>query len=166
MKRNKLIFTFASVLAFSALASEPESSVDTYGDWSVRCITTEAGAKACDMYQQASDAKNGKRVLQSSIAYRAGAKAPMMVAALPLGVLLEPGASLSVDDKPWLKKTRFVRCEPAGCLLQVQLDKKTVARLKQGKKAHWTVNATDKQTLDIPFSLKGFSQAIAALKKG
>ncbi|MES9856267.1 MAG: invasion associated locus B family protein [Sedimenticola sp.] len=84
--------------------------------------------------------------------------------AVPLGVLLKYGTRLSVDEGKPLVSAIFLRCEPLGCLADLPLTAKVLDALKAGKKAHWEVNADDNKTVNIPFSLKGFREAISALK--
>lgn len=156
-----------------AFAEEPAKSADEkpadvkkFDDWQVACGTPKGGTKkVCQAIQTLTNDKDGKRVMQIMVGFPDSSADPVAVFILPLGYLLQQGAKLSLDGKE-IGALGAERCLQTGCLVPVILDKDMLAKFKAGNSGKVVVNISKEQAVDLPVSLKGFSSALAELKKG
>tara|TARA_B100000780_G_scaffold278446_1_gene252018 strand:+ start:160 stop:711 length:552 start_codon:yes stop_codon:yes gene_type:complete len=132
--------------------------------WAVRC-NDEASLKAenkrgkCEMYQRQDMKDSGQRVIEFAIGYPAEQNNARGIFILPMGILLQPGVKLSIDDgKPLAFQVRY--CLPNGCYAYVSLNDDLMDRLSKGNQATVEVIKTDGQPLRIPVPLKGFTKAL------
>ena len=152
--------------ATSAPAAEKPADVKKFDDWQVACGIPKGGSKkVCQAVQTLTSDKDGKRVMQIMVGYPDSNADPVAVFILPLGYLLQQGAKLSLDDKE-IGALGAERCLQTGCLVPVILDKDMLAKFKAGTSGKVAVKVSKEQTIDLPVSLKGFSSAMAELKKG
>ena len=158
----------ASAWLTSAHAQEADAEaegVQRFKDWAVACPKSEdEGKKNCQAVQRLTVSESGKQVMQISVAYLDGQEDPVAIIILPLGMLLQTGALLTVDGEE-IGRLGIQRCEPGGCIAPLVLDEKVLGIFKSGTKGQITVqNATGKD-VPIPLSLSGFTAALAELKK-
>ncbi len=146
--------------AGSTLPGGASSLQETYQDWSLGCQGTPT--IACAISQQQTQ-QNGQRIL--AIELRNGeddAVSGNLV--LPFGLQLETGATLQIDDGPQREPLRFFTCLPAGCLVPVSFDAKTVAALRIGTALRVKVQGMDRKDVALSISLKGLAPALDRLK--
>jgi len=137
---------------------------EAHGDWRVAC---EQKGKPCTLSQQLMDSDSRQRILAIELTAPAPNSAEGSLV-LPFGLVLDKGITLQIDDDAAGPALRFRTCLPAGCIVAVSFDAKTVATLRSGTTL--TVKATRDDGREIPFSvsLKGFGSALdrtAALSK-
>lgn len=181
MRLSRTAALSCSVLAFFSLGILAASADDegflggatslreAHGDWIVSCAVQTAdnkATKACSLSQELKDNKSGRRVL--AIEARPADKEANGTLVLPFGLALAKGATLQIDDGQVGSPLAFQTCLPAGCIIPVEFDAKTLAGLRSG--AALKVKATRAGGGDIQFSisLKGFGGAFdrtAALLK-
>jgi invasion protein IalB len=114
MRRLKLAGACLALLLLCGTALA-EEGVTTYGDWGYKCDPApEGGGELCYMFQNVTKKEGGELVLGARIAYRQGQPDPLLVATVPLGSLLPPGAALVMDDIEPMKLTYFL-CAAQGC---------------------------------------------------
>ena len=167
-----LIGILAFAPAFAAEKEPAKPKVTNYGDWGKVCEKPPKGAEAkgpaevCYIFQNVTNKENGKLVMQIRIGLPAGGKEPVVIATLPLGVLLPPGAALIVEGAEPLKLP-FLACAPEGCTTVGQkLGDKLLKAMKKGDKGSIRVALLNRKVLALPISLKGFTRATAALTAG
>jgi invasion protein IalB len=157
-----------ATLAISAFAQEAGSTLpggasslqETYQDWSLGCHGSPT--IACAISQQQTQ-QNGQRVLAIELRKGEGdAVSGSLV--LPFGLLLDTGAALQIDDGPQREPLRFSTCLPAGCLVPVSFDAKTVAALRTGTALRVKVQGMDRKEVALSISLKGLAAALDRLK--
>lgn len=158
----------ASLLLGSLLLSVPvfaQDDVTTYGDWGYKCETApNSNEQLCYMFQNVTKKDSGELVLGARIAYRKDQPDPLLVATVPLGSLLPPGAALVMDGVEPLKLTYFL-CAAQGCTtVATPLPADLVDAMKKGDQAAIRVAAPNQQVVGLPLSLKGFTKAINSLK--
>lgn len=84
------------------------------------------------------------------------------VVIMPLGILLEEGVLLKIDDgKPVMFKPRF--CAQAGCISYITLDKTLIGSMKKGNKISFVFRSSNGQKVNIDMSLSGFTKAIKSI---
>jgi invasion protein IalB len=104
---------------------------------------------------------NATAILIGKLAVRqvAGQKKPQLLAMLPLGSALPPGALVKVDDKEPIKLA-YTTCDQAGCYAEAQIEPALVKEMKTGKQiAYLGIDVTGR-ALSIPLPLEGFAKAI------
>ncbi len=160
-----VIAVASTPLAGQAVPGGATSLQETYGDWRVVCVNSDA-KKVCALSQQQTDPGTRQLVLAVELSAPAPDRAEGTLI-LPFGLALERPITLHVDnaDGPVL---RVRTCLPVGCLVGLTFDPTALARLKKGTVL--TVNATADggQPTSFRISLKGFSEAFdrtAALVK-
>ena len=157
------------------VVSEP--SVQKFDDWFYRCVEVPTGeanktAKQCEVaqIQQVMQGDQPVTVLSIAIALTAPAKAGgkpdlLMTSVAPLNVNLPAGIRYSINGKDTLK-VEYRNCNQAGCWAQQKLDVKSLAVLKKGGEGEGHFRLADGRNVNIKFSLKGLTAALAALEKG
>ena len=103
---------------------------------------------------------NATAILIGKIAVRqvAGQEKPQMLAMLPLGSALPPGALVKVDDKEPIK-LQYTTCDQAGCYAEANIEPALITQMKAGKQiAYLGIDVTGR-ALSIPLPLEGFAKA-------
>jgi len=103
---------------------------------------------------------NSTAILIGKLAVRdiAGQPKPQLLAMLPLGSALQPGALVKLDDKEPIKLA-YTTCDQAGCYAEAQIEPALVDQMKTGKQiAYLGIDVTGR-ALSIPLPLDGFAKA-------
>ena len=81
---------------------------------------------------------------------------------LPLGLALDQGVALSIDESEPLASLRFSTCLPVGCLVPLAFNADAVTAMRAGTalKAKAAANGSD-QDVNFSISLSGFTSALA-----
>jgi invasion protein IalB len=104
---------------------------------------------------------NATAILIGKIAVRqvAGQDKPQMLAMLPLGSALPPGALVKIDEKEPIK-LQYTTCDQAGCYAEANIEPALIEQMKGGKQiAYLGIDVTGR-ALSIPLPLEGFAKAI------
>jgi invasion protein IalB len=104
---------------------------------------------------------NATAILIGKLALRQvqGQDKPQLLAMLPLGSALPPGALVKVDDKEPIKLA-YTTCDQAGCYAEANVEPALVDQMKSGKQiAYLGIDVTGR-ALSIPLPLEGFKKAV------
>jgi len=140
----------------------PDSEVTRYEDWGVECRQPpSAETKRCIMFQrQVLD--NGRTLLVLTVRKAPDDKPPLAILQLPLGVLLEPGVSLSVDGgEP--RKLSYRLCDLGCCIVTFLLREDLENAFRQGQTARVELVTAEQKKVNVDVSLNGFTAAFNAL---
>lgn len=161
-----LFLALAGVLSPPLAAAADPAQIPTYGDWGYKCDKApDSDKELCYVFQNVTKKEGGQLVLGARIAYRDGRSEPLIVVTVPLGSLLPPGAALVMDGVEPVKLTYFL-CASEGCTtVATPLTAEIVEAMKKGEHAAVRIAAPNQQVVGLPLSLKGFTAALAALKK-
>lgn len=132
-----------------------------YGDWVVSCdIATQNGAsrKECNLSQVQTNTQSHQRIL--ALALRPNEGGVEGTLALPFGLDLTKGATLQIDSGMKFAALPFRTCIPAGCLVNLSFDEKSVAALRTGTSLKVNVFPVTGQEMSLSVSLKGFPDAL------
>ncbi|MEA1673453.1 invasion associated locus B family protein [Nitrospirillum sp. BR 11163] len=131
--------------------------------WSKSCAKTDAGAEICYVEQFAIATPQNVMMLHVRVGYLSPEGKPRLILATPLGVLLQPGITLVVDqDKPLTLP--FDACQQGGCVAAADLeDGKVLDHFTGGKVLAVRYINGDKAAVDIPVQLSGLAAALKAL---
>ncbi|MCB9973085.1 MAG: invasion associated locus B family protein [Rhodospirillales bacterium] len=148
-----------------ALAAETEAGAA--GDakpvepWGKRCSEE---TKHCEIVQRLTVQETGKRFAEFAIGYPDDADGARGVVILPLGVLLEPGVRMQIDDGQVYQFT-FRYCGAGGCVAVIRLSDALIAEMKKGNAATIQFMSAKGQKINVPITLKGFTKAIREVAK-
>lgn len=159
-----LLLTAAFGVTTPAVAAEEGTVKAQHGDWQIVCKDPPPGAKGevCALVQSVTaEDRNNVGLTVYFQKFSNGSRVLRVFA--PVGILLPPGLGLKIDDKD-VGHAPFLRCQNFACYAQVTADDKLVDRLKTGKTAIFVIFQTEEAGIGIPISLKGFSEALAAVK--
>ncbi|TPN11986.1 Invasion associated locus B family protein [Mesorhizobium sp. B2-1-3] len=133
---------------------------ETHGDWAVNCQISGA-AKACSLSHQQFNKQSNQRLLAIELSSRTGEDATGTLA-LPFGLALAKGVTLTIDDQKLDGSLQFNTCQAVGCLVPVAFDAKVVPVLKAGTTLKVDAFAADTgQAVSFSIPLNGFGSALA-----
>jgi invasion protein IalB len=156
-------------VAPAPVSAEPQTTMSTYGDWTVRCTHTETPAPAhvCDIVQSLQVQGQQAPIAQIEIV-RSGLKEPMrIVVQLPVNVSLPSSVRVAADDKdPQPLELSWRRCVPGGCFAETEL-KDDVLKRYRAQTANGKMQFKDAagREVPLPFSFRGLPQALDGLAK-
>ncbi len=138
---------------------------EAYEDWIVRCFDVQVIAP-CDVLHVAISRDTQQRVLSVSIAYVPQNDAHVMQLILPLGVAISKGATIVAGENT-LSGIKFARCERDGCYVEVPVPTALIESLSmiEGSTTITIWAYIEDQPIDLPLSLNGFAEAIAAMQE-
>lgn len=172
----KQVFAALALMATPALAEVPSATSATYGDWVMNCKADAAGKQGCEILTQLSvKGKDGQ--LRPFLSMLVGTVAGAEVLRLQLptevdlraGVRLDPaveGEATPADPPadPPLAAPVYVTCAPTGCLAEAPMTEALLGQLQKAKAVDLRVVAWNGgRTIRVPVTLKGFSDAHAAM---
>jgi invasion protein IalB len=150
-------------------AAAPEPPRQTFGAWAQRCAPNPAPAtgageeEACFIMQEYIDPTSQRPVLKVTIGYFGTERQAGAVVAMPLGVPLARGLLISVDGKA-VEKVPFQFCRRDGCQAFMPLSDAVVGAFKAGSQAMATVQSSQGDAINMPFSLCGFTAGFGSIK--
>lgn len=158
----KLIYTIAIIGGLLG-ASMPAGAADAPAAlWNKSCGKDANGTQSCVVEQFAVAMPQKSVVAQIRFFRTPKPEQTGMALTAPLGVLLPPGLSLSVDgSKPIILP--FDRCVGQGCEAVAVLDKAALAKFSGGKILTVRYTVQDNKGVDIPIKLEGLSAALLSL---
>ena len=132
--------------------------------WAARCSSPSRDAPLeCAMEQNAVLTKTGQLVALVNIRVPGDSRTPIALVQLPLGLNLQAGAKLQVDDG---KSTDLPiqTCENRGCYASVPISQEMLNTLRAGKQLKIIFQDLSKETITIPMSLADFSAGYDKIK--
>lgn len=140
----------------TAAQSKSPAHVESFGDWKVVCPTKDK--KTCFARILLVDQERRQPAVSWFVAPRRDGKGTVSFVNVPLGVLLQAGLTVEVNDKP--RKFPFSRCTPQGCNALFPMDAEMVSRLSAMKTVLVTVLGPNTKAVAYTVSLKGFGDAM------
>lgn len=152
----------------SQLPGGATSLQEVHGDWMVACSANAKG-KSCTISQQHTDSRSGQRVLAIELGAPAADGGTRAAFVLPFGLQLDKGMVLQVDEAAASAPFAFKTCLPAGCIVEMTLNRQALDNWRKGTSLKLKCFAADHSS-EVPMavSLKGFAPAMdraAALAK-
>jgi invasion protein IalB len=132
--------------------------------WIARCSSPSRDAPLeCAMEQSAVLTKTGQLVALVNIRVPGDTRAPIALVQLPLGLNLQAGAKLQVDDGK-SADLPIQTCENRGCYASVPISPEMLSALRAGKQLKLVFQDLAKETIAIPMSLADFALAYDKIK--
>src|ERR1700726_1707790 len=114
------------------LADAQGAVKERHGTWETRCESPPgAASEQCAIVQSVVDEERPNITLVVIALKTADRKSRLLRVIAPLKVLLPTGMGLHID-KDDMGRMNYVRCLPNGCVAEVFLDDKLLARMESG----------------------------------
>ncbi len=167
MKKFHLLFGVLAALfivtANGVFAADP---APTEKPWSIRCNKDEKGKEVaapkrgnCEIFQRLVEKESGKRFVEVAVGFPKDKSAARGIIIVPLGILLQPGMTMKVDDgKEYKFQVRY--CDGNGCFGYVDLNDELLGALRKGTKLTVTFQALNKKPISVVITLKDFAAAL------
>jgi invasion protein IalB len=147
--------------------NSPQVTTATYGDWTLRCtVQTDAKTKSCEISQAIQIQGQAEPFAQFGYAIAAQTKEKRFVVVVPNNVSFTTLATIKANEKD-LKATSLTwrRCLPVGCIAEGSLTDTALAQFRaQAEKGVLQFHDGSDRVINVPLSLRGFSQAADALE--
>ena len=149
--------------AMPALAQPQDGQV--FQDWGVSCLKNpqDPQDQFCTIGYVAFNKETDKPFMKINVGYPPDGQIPRAVIAVPLVVDLPPGLTLQIDGGESVVLP-FEICNPGGCQVHVELKRALLLQMQQGVGGKVVLQIPPERKLTVPFSLKGFTEALAALR--
>jgi invasion protein IalB len=148
-------------------SASARTEILTYDNWTVTCRdpSDPKDKRICsaelDIVQEAN---NARRVMLAWIIGLNRDGTPTTVLRFPPGVSIAPGIELKFGDKA-SRKIPIATCEPGYCEATAPMDDGFVKDASAIVQAEAVVHASDGRQVNFTINMKGFTQALAAVRK-
>lgn len=103
----------------------------TYGDWTGACETVPSGARECYIFQTVKESQSGQPIMSLKVGTFLENNQPAILADLPTGIMIQPGAVFSVDGGSQVR-VPYQICTPGLCRAIVPLNEQMLGKMKAG----------------------------------
>jgi len=135
---------------------------EVYEDWTIDCRLSETG-KVCRLSQAQGNSQTGRRVFAIELDAPRNGRAEGTVL-MPLGVKLDAGAIVKLDDKNLGQGLRFSACAQQGCIASITLPTASIDAMRKAQALSIaSLGLANNEPIVFKISLKGFSAAIDRL---
>lgn len=136
---------------------------DIFEAWQIQC-ETPAGSQVelCALVQNVAAVDRPNVELRVTIVRTLDGGAHILRVAAPLGVLLDGGLGLRIDDTD-IGTADFARCLPSGCYVEMIMEQGLIDTFAAGTTAWFVIFQTPDEGIGIPIELAGFTAGFAAL---
>ncbi|MBO6675404.1 MAG: invasion associated locus B family protein [Rhizobiales bacterium] len=136
---------------------------ESFQAWQIQCETpTGSPTELCALVQNVAAVDRPNVELRVTIVKTLDGGAHILRVAVPLGVLLDGGLGLRIDDTD-IGTADFARCLPSGCYVEMIMDQDLVNTLSSGQTAWFVIFQTPDEGIGIPIELPGFAEGFAEL---
>lgn len=147
-----------------AAPTPPSPAAPAQPGWPARCSSPARDAPLeCAIEQNAILTKTGQLVVLVNIRVPGDSRAPIALVQLPLGLNLQTGAKLQIDDGKSVDLP-VQTCENRGCYASIPVSPEMLAALRSGKQLKILFQDLAKETITIPLSLTDFAAAYDKIK--
>ena len=143
------------MMAFNAGAQD-NSKDKSKNAWTHRC-SGEGENKSCEIAQRLSVKESGQRVVELAVTRLPEKDITRAVIVLPLGVAVQPGIKLRIDDNEESYSAGISHCLQDGCYAYLEIPDKLLNAMKMGKTARLAMATHQGKKMTIPMSLMGFT---------
>lgn len=136
---------------------------ESFEAWQIQCETPPGSPEElCALVQNVAAVDRPNVELRVTIVRTLDGGAHILRVAAPLGVLLDGGLGLRIDDTD-IGTADFARCLPSGCYVEMIMEQELVDTFANGTTAWFVIFQTPDEGIGIPIELAGFSAGFAAL---
>jgi invasion protein IalB len=156
--------------AAAPVSADPQSTTANYGDWVVRCQRigdAAAGQRVCEVAQIIQMQGQQGPIAQIAVGRLAATDPLRLTLVLPPNISFPSSPRMAVDDKDARPADlNWRRCLPGGCFADIEV-KDDLLQHWRGQSAQGVIHFRDSagREVALPFSFRGFAQALDALAK-
>jgi len=160
----------AKTSAPQPIVGDPTQTTATYGDWLMRCVHAGnggTGPQTCEIVQTLVRQGQTQPVAEIAIGSIAKSAGLLFTVAVPTIISLGKEARVvGATGTPSLFDLTWRRCLPGGCFADTPLNAEAVKMLRaRTDPANLIFQDASDQDVTLPFSMRGFPQALDALLK-
>ena len=146
----------APVAASAQEAAAPPAGPDS--PWAKLCNADPATGKELCLTIQEIRADTGQFIASATIRTIAGDTKKSLIAAVPPGMLLQPGLRVQIDEGAQ-QEVKYGICFPNACYGELEINDEFIAKLKAGGKMTLTTLNQQAKPVNFPMTLAGFTKA-------
>ncbi len=167
---NRVLFLLMLVALSSShsVAQEVAGAKEAtqFEDWGRTCNKIPGTEDdVCFLFQRLRMKESEQVVMGTTVAINPKDKTTVLSVTVPLGVLLQPGIQMKVDQTEQVVKAPFLICMQVGCRASTVLDSEMVSRLQSGQQLLVAFVGANRKPSTVPVSLKGFATGYETLAK-
>lgn len=149
-----------------AQAASARTEILTYDNWTVTCRDGQPKEKRVCSAELAisQEANNQRRVVFAWLMGLGKDNVPTSALRFLPGVSITPGLELKFPEKA-VRKVPITVCEPTHCEATTPMDDAFVKEASAALQAEVVLQASDGRQVTFTVNMKGFSQALAAVRK-
>jgi len=155
--------------AAPSVSGEPALTTATYGDWVLRCVRTGdsgTGPQTCEVVQSIILPNQQAPIAQVAIGSVDKTSGLRLTIVVPVAVSLGKGPTITGTGSSVLFDLSWRRCLPSGCYADIALTPEAVKMLHaRTEPAALVFRDSAENDVNLPFSMRGFSQALDAFPK-
>lgn len=127
------------------------------GPWTKLCTTDPASKKDFCVVTQEVHADTGQFIASAAIRQITGDTKLTLIAAVPPGVMIQPGLGVSIDSGKQ-SVVKYTICFPTACYGELDIDTDFVASMKNGKQLVLVARNQQDKNVAFPLTLGGFTK--------
>jgi len=155
--------------AAASVPGEPVLTTATYGDWILRCVRAGdggTGPQTCEVVQSIVLPNQQAPIAQIAIGSVDKTSGLRLTIVVPVAVSLGKGPTITGTGSSVLFDLSWRRCLPSGCYADISLTPEAVKMLRaRAEPATLTFRDSAESDVNLPFSMRGFAQALDAFPK-
>jgi invasion protein IalB len=144
-----------------------DAEMEQFQDWTVRCERVQEDGetvRVCEMLQQVTVEETGETIMEVAVGFVPERELPVALFTVPLGVRLQPGLLLTVDENEPVRIAIEI-CGPDGCLASMLFDEDMLNQFMRGAAGTVRIRDARDQSFDLPMSMMGFTAALERLRE-
>lgn len=147
----------------AAAHAEPQETMASFADWTLRCLRRVGQPRQCEILQNVRS--GGSTVAQIALGRVAPGEALRLTLVVPPSVSFDGAVRLAGEALPGAELS-WRRCIPAGCFADLALDEPTLAALRGARvEVRFTFTDGAGRVVALPFSPNGLGTALVALER-
>jgi invasion protein IalB len=137
--------------------------IERIKDWSFQCTQPQADKpRSCFAIHDVFPNEGNVRILQMVVGRFGEENLLGALFFVPLGIRLPPGLTVQIDKNEPIR-LQIERCTSKGCQAQIALAEPFLSLMKAGSGGEVTFEDATGRLVAVPFSLQGFTAALAKL---
>ncbi len=148
--------------AASAASTGPDTTTETFGDWSIICAAQAGGDRSCEVSTAIMLRNQTAPFARLAVLRAAKDKPARLVALVPVNVSVQAPVRITLDPGKSELSLPLRSCVPGGCLADLELGKDQLQTLKSPAKAPAQLILVDAagKPASVTFSLRGLDTAL------
>lgn len=162
-----LVLLFGCLFFTSSAWASVNAMSHQYQDWAYKCTPSQnsLALPACEVSQVVKIARHGQRITILELALSKKDQQHKVLSILaPLNLYLPSGFEFSWGKKHHTKAVPFLMCSRQGCLARMPVTAALLDGFRHQTRATALFRLANSKVVRLTFSLKGFSDAFAALQ--